>query len=117
MSRVLPCLIPPAEVVAPDRLGEPLLDDYLDFLVVRCNSTSSSSSSLVDAARSRRSILGAIPKWWLIDRIARTRVCVPAPGAQFKTDALHATKTHMERASYAADRARRHPPASGLTAH
>lgn len=34
MSSVLPCLIPPAEVVAPDRLGEPLLDDYLDFLVV-----------------------------------------------------------------------------------
>ena len=40
MSSVLPCLIPPAEVVAPDRLGEPLLDDYLDFLAVRCRPNS-----------------------------------------------------------------------------
>ena len=40
MSSVLPCLTPPAEVVAPDRLGEPLLDDYLDFLAVRCRPNS-----------------------------------------------------------------------------
>ena len=40
MSSVLPCLVPPSEVVAPDRLGDPLLDDYLEFLAVRCRPNS-----------------------------------------------------------------------------
>jgi hypothetical protein len=40
MSSPAPCLIPPAEAEAPDRLGDPLLDDYLDFLAVRCRPNS-----------------------------------------------------------------------------
>lgn len=40
MPSVLPCPVPPAEVVPPDRLGDPLLDDYLEFLAVRCRPNS-----------------------------------------------------------------------------
>jgi hypothetical protein len=40
MSSVLPCVVPSAEAVPPDRLGDPMLDVHLEFLAVRCRPNS-----------------------------------------------------------------------------
>lgn len=40
MSSVVLCLIPPADSRAAQRLGDPLLDAYLEFLSVRCRPNS-----------------------------------------------------------------------------